>query len=86
MNQGGKSPDFEERWEVAIAALSRLMPDAEVKRLLANQQLAQIVEETVDESSLPQLQTLSWLRSLLLRLSRGEKPCQRCGQMFCKHR
>ena len=74
MTHGGKSPDFQERWDVVIATLKRLMPDAEVKRLLANQQLAQIVEETVDESSLPQLQTLSWLRSLLLRLSRGEKP------------
>ena len=86
MTHGGKSPDFQERWDVVIATLKRLMPDAEVKRLLANQQLAQIVEETVDESSLPQLQTLSWLRSLLLRLSRGEKPCQRCGLMFCRHR
>jgi hypothetical protein len=90
MNHGGKPPDFQERWAVVITALKRLMPDAEVKRLLANHKLAQIVEEAVDESSLPQLQTLSWLRSLLLRLSRGERdgknPCSRCGMMFCKHR
>jgi hypothetical protein len=70
MSQGGKLPNFQEKWAVAIRALKRLIPDAEAKRLLANKKLAQIVADTINESSLPQLQTLSWLRSLLLRLSR----------------
>jgi hypothetical protein len=70
MSQGEKPPKFEEKWAVAIRALNRLISDAEAKRLLANTKLAQIVADTIEESSLPQLQTLSWLRSLLLRLSR----------------
>jgi len=63
-------PDFQEKWTAAIRALKHLIPDAHAKRLLANKKLAQIVADSIDESSLPQLQTLSWLRSLLLRLSR----------------
>jgi hypothetical protein len=59
MSQGGKLPNFEEKWAVAIRALKRLIPDAEAKRLLANKELAQIVADTINESSLPQLQTLS---------------------------
>jgi hypothetical protein len=65
-----KPPNFQEKWAVAIRALKRLIPDAEAKRLLANTKLAQIGADTIEESSLPQLQTLSWLRNLLLRLSR----------------
>jgi hypothetical protein len=69
MIQDEKPPNFQKKLAVAIRALKGLIPDTEAKRLLANTKLAQIVADTIEESSLPQLQTLSWLRSLLLRLS-----------------
>ena len=70
MSRGNRPPTFEEKWAIAVKALKGLISDAETKRLLANPEISEAFAECIDETPLPQLQTLSCLRAFLFRLSR----------------
>jgi len=74
---------FEEKWVVAVRAANRRIADVSAKRLLADRELASAVTDCISETPLPQLQTLSWLRGVLLRLAyepkRLAKACSRRG-------
>lgn len=70
MSQHNQPPTFEEKWAIVVRALKRLITDAETKHLLANPEVSEAFAAHMNETPLPQLQTLSWLRGLLFRVSR----------------
>ena len=71
--QNEESFPFEAKWAVAIKAANRRLPDAIARRIYDNQWLARAVQECTAESQLPQLQTLSWMRDVLLQVVHGKK-------------
>jgi len=73
MSQNKEPLTFEEKWAFAVKAASRRISDAHAKRLMANKKLAEVIEACICETPLPQLKTLSWMRNVLLRLSRQRR-------------
>ena len=63
------TPGFEERWAIAVRLANRRIADAIAKHFLTDKELAAQVAACISDSPFPQLRTLSWLRSVLLRLA-----------------
>jgi hypothetical protein len=51
----------EERRELALKAVNRLIADAEAKRLLENKELAETIAACIGEAGEPRLRSLKWL-------------------------
>lgn len=70
MSQGKDDLDnFERQWALAIKAVNRRIGDSRARRLLENKGLARVISACLEETSLPQVHTLSWLCNVLLRVS-----------------
>ena len=52
---------YEDRRELAVKAVNRLIADVEAKRLLQNKELAEVIAACIRETASDQLQALKWL-------------------------
>jgi hypothetical protein len=64
---------FADKWILAIRAVNRTLPDQATSRLYCSRELAEAIEVIIAETPLPQLQTLGWMRDVLLQVARGSK-------------
>jgi len=67
------SAGFEERWAIAVRLANRQIADVTAKRFLADKELCAEVAACISDSPLPQLRTLSWLQSVLVRLAQESR-------------
>ena len=61
MSQNQEAFTAEERRELAVKAVNRLIADAEAKRLLENKELAETITVCISEAGERQLRALKWL-------------------------
>jgi len=61
-----KRPSYDERWALAIRAVSRKLPTRVAKRLAENEELSLTIGSCMAETPLPQLRTMRWMREVLL--------------------
>jgi hypothetical protein len=61
MSQNEEVFSAEQRRELAVKAVNRLIADAEAKRLLENKELAETIAACIREAGERQLRSLKWL-------------------------
>jgi hypothetical protein len=61
MSQNQEAFTAEERRELAVKAVNRLIADAEAKRLLENKELTETITVCIREAGERQLRALKWL-------------------------
>jgi hypothetical protein len=61
MSQNEEVFTAEERRELAVKAVNRLIADAEAKRLLENKELAETIAACIGEAGERRLRALKWL-------------------------
>ena len=61
MSQNKEEFTAEERRELAVKAVNRLIADAEAKRLLENKELTETIAVCIREAGENHLRTLKWL-------------------------
>ena len=74
MSQNEEVFTAEQRRELAVKAVSRLIADAEAKRLLENKELAETIAACIREVDERQLRALKWL---IEEEEQGRSQCER---------